>query len=165
MAAMDLLEELARNNVDPALIARVRVEREQAQRMAAEKDFKIAALTHELAYYRRIRFGKTSEVLSGEQRLLFEETVDVDLSAIEAELESAHGKGAGKRKRAGRQVLPPELPRIEHRHEPASCQCGACGRDLVRSAKTSASGSTWNRRASSCIATSARSMPAASARP
>lgn len=37
-----------------------------------------------------------------------------------------------KRNRAGRQPLPAELPRIEHRHEPASCQCAACGNALVK---------------------------------
>ena len=33
-----------------------------------------------------------------------------------------------KRPRAGRQPLPEHLPRIEHRHEPDSCQCGQCGK-------------------------------------
>jgi transposase len=28
--------------------------------------------------------------------------------------------------------LPAELPRIEHRHEPSSCTCAQCGRDLVK---------------------------------
>jgi transposase len=88
-------------------------------------------LTHELAYYRRIRFGKASEMLVGEQRQLFEETVDIDLAAIEEELD---GEAPAKRKRtrAGRQALPPELARIEHRHEPESCRCGQCGADLVK---------------------------------
>ena len=36
----------------------------QQQAKLAEKDFKITALTHELAYYRRIRFGKASEALN-----------------------------------------------------------------------------------------------------
>jgi len=140
---MNPLDDLARTDIDPALLAQVRalVEQQQAdlvQRdvalarrdaLLAEKEFKITALTHELAYYRRIRFGKASEALVGEQRLLFEETVDMDLAAIEEELE---GQAPSKRKRAGRQALPPELPRIEHRYEPASCQCGQCGADLVK---------------------------------
>jgi transposase len=142
---MNPLDDLARTDIDPALLAQVRAlfERQQAdlaQRDAAlarrdallsEKEFKITALTHELAYYRRIRFGKASEALVGEQRQLFEETVDMDLAAIEEELE---GQAPTKRKRtrAGRQALPPELERIEHRHEPASCQCGQCGADLVK---------------------------------
>lgn len=121
---MELLDQLARADIDPALLAQVRA-------VLAEKDFKITALTHELAYYRRIRFGKASEALAGEQRLLFEETVDMDLAAIEEELE-AQAPGKRQRKRAGRQSLPPELERIEHRHEPASCQCGQCGADLVK---------------------------------
>ncbi|MBL0012113.1 MAG: IS66 family transposase zinc-finger binding domain-containing protein [Nitrosomonas sp.] len=28
--------------------------------------------------------------------------------------------------------MPDHLPRIEHRHEPQSCQCKQCGSDLVR---------------------------------
>ncbi|MYM37693.1 IS66 family transposase [Duganella sp. FT94W] len=142
---MNPLDDLARTDIDPALLAQVRalVEQQQAdlvQRdvalarrdaLLAEKEFKITALTHELACYRRIRFGKASEALVGEQRLLFEETVDMDLAAIEEELEG-QAPTKRKRKRAGRQTLPPELPRIEHRHEPASCQCGQCGADLVK---------------------------------
>jgi hypothetical protein len=34
-----------------------------------------------------IRFGNKSEAFSGEQRALFEETIDTDLAAIGAELE------------------------------------------------------------------------------
>jgi len=142
---MNPLDDLARTDIDPALLAQVRalVEQQQAdlaQRDAAlarrdallaEKEFKITALTHELAYYRRIRFGKASEALVGEQRLLFEETVDMDLAAIEEELDG-QAPAKQQRKRAGRQPLPPELPRIEHRHEPALCQCGQCGAELVK---------------------------------
>lgn len=128
---MKLLDDLARTDIDPAMLAQVRALFEQQQAKLAEKDFKITALTHELAYYRRIRFGKASEALAGEQRLLFEDTVDADLAAIEEEL-GRQAPARQPRKRAGRQALPPELPRIEHRHEPASCQCGQCGADLVK---------------------------------
>jgi transposase len=128
---MDLLNELARTDIDPALLAQVQALFAQQQAKLAEKDFKITALTHELAYYRRIRFGKASEALVGEQRLLFEETVDTDLAAIEEELEG-QAPAKRQRRRAGRQALPPELPRIEHRHEPESCQCGQCGSELVK---------------------------------
>lgn len=37
-----------------------------------------------------------------------------------------------KRPHAGRQPLPAHLSRIEHYHEPASCQCEECGRALVK---------------------------------
>ena len=121
---MELLDKLARTDLDPALLAQVRA-------LFAEKDFKITALAHELAYYRRVRFGKTSEALAGEQRLLFEETVDMDVAAIEEELET-QAPVKRQRKGAGRQPLPPHLERIEHRHEPESCQCGQCGADLIK---------------------------------
>lgn len=98
---MDLLNELARTDIDPALLAQVQALFAQQQAKLAEKDFKITALTHELAYYRRIRFGKASEALAGEQRLLFEETVDMDLAAIEEELEG-QAPAKPRRKRAGR---------------------------------------------------------------
>jgi transposase len=130
---MNLLDDLARANIDPAMLAQVRALVEQQQAALAEKDFKIEALTRELAYLKRIRYGKASEVLTGEQRLLFEEMVDMDLAAIEQELENeTQPKPRSKRKHPGRQTLPPELPRVEHRHEPESCQCGQCGAGLVK---------------------------------
>jgi transposase len=123
---MDLHNELADFDLAPAAMAKVQAQFEQqqaklAQRDAvlAEKDFKITALTHELAYYKRVRFGKASEALVGAQRLLFEETVDMDLAAIDEELE-AQAPAKRQRKRAGRQPLPAHLERIEHHHEPAS---------------------------------------------
>ncbi|WP_426178410.1 transposase domain-containing protein, partial [Massilia sp. TWR1-2-2] len=129
---MDLLTELTRANHDPAVIEKVRALMEQSAKAEqvlakknatlAEKDFKIVALTLELAYYRRINYGKKSESFSGEQRELFEETIDSDLAAIHAELappDTGDGEaGKRKRSRAGRQPLPAELPRVEHRHEP-----------------------------------------------
>uniref|UniRef100_UPI00388FD6F4 hypothetical protein n=1 Tax=Acinetobacter sp. TaxID=472 RepID=UPI00388FD6F4 len=70
--------------IDPAMLAQVRALVEQQQAQLTEKDFKITALTHELAY---LSYGKASEVLTGEQRSLFEEALDMDLAAIEGELE------------------------------------------------------------------------------
>jgi transposase len=114
---------------------------EQAERDAKAiqtKDIKIAALTHELAYYKRIRFSTKSESLAPLQRDVFEETWNTDISAIEAEVEQLQDDSPcetvvrPKRSRAGRQPLPAHLPRIEHRHEPESCTCGHCGRELVK---------------------------------
>lgn len=140
---MDLLEQLTRTNADPALIAQLQaVLAQQAEQIAALQSLQVQnqelkcsneALKLELARLRRIRFGKASEAYSGEQLDLFNEALDTDLAALEAELEQSQGERKTKpRSRAGRQALPPELPRIEHRHEPASCQCGACGRDMVK---------------------------------
>ncbi len=102
------------------------------------KDLKIGALTHELAYYKRIRFSRKNESLAPLQRDVFEETWNSDISAIDEEVEQLRDDqpcdtvARPKRPRAGRQPLPEHLPRIEHRHEPESCACGHCGKDLVK---------------------------------
>jgi transposase len=102
------------------------------------KELKIGALTFELAYYKRIRFSRKNESLAPLQRDVFEETWNTDISAIEAEVEQLQDDSPcetvvkPKRPRAGRQPLPEHLPRIEHRHEPESCSCGQCGKDLVK---------------------------------
>ena len=102
-------------------------------------ELKIQALTLELAHHKRIRFGQKSEVLSAAgQRDLFDEDGMADQSAIEEELArlAKENRPAAPRKpriRAGRQPLPPHLPRIVHVHEPEGCQCGRCGGiDLVK---------------------------------
>ena len=83
-------------------------------------------------------FRQPSEALAPLQRDVFEETWNTDISAIEAEVEQLQDDrpcetvAKPKRPRAGRQPLPDHLPRIEHRHEPESCTCGQCGKDLVK---------------------------------
>lgn len=135
---MDFALELARFNPDPALAEWVSdtVQKllDQTQKDAAalqHKDLKIAALTLELAHHKRIRFAHKSEAFSPEQRTLFEESWDTDSSAIEAEVEQLTPVRK-PRSRAGRKPLPEHLPRLEERHEPASCTCGQCGADLVQ---------------------------------
>jgi transposase len=94
----------------------------------------ISPVWKELAHHKRIRFGCKSEALSPEQRELFADASDEDGAAIVAELEQQQEPANAPRshKRTGRNPLPPELPRIEHRHEPESCACGKCGADLVK---------------------------------
>ena len=157
---MDLAAELARFNPDPALAnwitGAVQTLLDQAQKDAAQttrlaeqitrRDSElrtaqttIQALTLELAHLRRMRFGVRSEVLTAEQRDLFQETWDSDLAAAEAELAKQAALVAieptlprAPRARGGRQPLPDHLPRIEHRHEPESCICGQCGNNLTK---------------------------------
>ena len=83
---MDLLDQLACADIATAMLAQVRelIEQQQAalvqqqamlsqrqvtveqqQSKLVKKDFKITALTHELAYLRRICYSKASEVLTG----------------------------------------------------------------------------------------------------
>ena len=124
---MDLAAELAQFKPEPALAEWVGKLLEKTKNDA----LKIQALTFELAYYKHIRFANKSEQFTAEQRELFEESWDTDTSALEAEqLSSATPQP--KRERAGRQPLPDHLPRIEHRHEPESCTCGQCGKDLIK---------------------------------
>jgi len=110
---------------------------EQAEQEIHAQTLKIQALTMELAHLRRIRFGKKNESLSPKQLSLFEESVLADIAAVDAEIEQIDASdkttpSRSPRGRAGRQPLPDHLPRIEHRHEPESCQCGQCGNQLVK---------------------------------
>jgi transposase len=116
---------------------------DQLQQQAAETlrlnatlkhaEAKIQALTFELAQLRRLRFGAKSEALNTEQRDLFQETLEADIAACEAETEQVvpEIKTTARRPHAGRQPLPESLPRVEVRHEPESCACGKCGKDMV----------------------------------
>ena len=124
-----------------ALVEQVNAQEKQLAIQASEifrKKVKIDLLTHELAYWKRMKFGVKSESLGVAQRDVFEETWESDVAAIEEELSQLRGSSAQspvkkpKRSHAGRQPLPAHLPRIEHYHEPASCQCEECGRALVK---------------------------------
>ena len=137
---MDFLAELAKLNLDPALMTQARDLVSQAAEASARqtelqaKELKIQKLTLELAHYKRLRFGVKSEALTAEQRNLFEDDTDQDLAAIEAELETPalETRPRTPRIRAGRQPLPEHLERIEVRHEPESCTCGQCQSALVK---------------------------------
>ena len=139
--SMSSITELAHEAPDSVLPAWVQAQLSSLQIQLAERDaelkrreLKIQQLTLELAHHKRIRFGCKSEALSSEQRDLFIEASDEDGAAIVAELEQQQKPTVSPRqyKRTGRNPLPPELPRIEHRHEPESCTCGDCGRALVK---------------------------------
>ncbi|MBK9662588.1 MAG: IS66 family transposase zinc-finger binding domain-containing protein [Nitrosomonas sp.] len=53
-----------------------------------------------------------------------------------------------------------DLPRIEHRHEPQSCQCKQCGSDLVKIGEDVSEQLDIKPAKSSCTVTSARKTPA-----
>src|SRR5690606_12869056 len=97
------------------------------------KETHIRKLTHEIAVLRRYRFGKKSEQLSGEQGLLLEDAVEADIAAIEQELIDLGGQPTEQKTESQpkRQALPPELPRIQVRHEPHSTTC-TCGCQMLR---------------------------------
>lgn len=104
--------------------------RNEASRRDAQK---IAALTHELAWHKRLKFAAKSEAFNAQQRDLFDECCTADVEAMETELEQLTSAAVStKKKPTGRKPLPSDLPRIEYRHEPALCSCGECGQDLVK---------------------------------
>lgn len=110
--------------------------RRDAELFAAKT--KIDALVLELAHLKRMRFGTKSEALGADTKDLFQETLEADIAAAKLELERRQAEAGEQakpprspRERAGRQPLPDHLPRIEHRHEPETCTCGQCGKDLV----------------------------------
>ena len=155
---MDLLAELAKLNLNSALLAGVKTLVDEAhakdlkiQKLTTACDLEVLKnrelttardlevlknqkLTLELAHLKRLRFGVKSEALTAEQRSLFEDDTDQDLAAIEAELETPvpETKPRTPRIRAGRQPLPEHLERIEVRHEPETCTCGQCQSNLVK---------------------------------
>jgi transposase len=101
----------------------------------------IEKLTLELAYLRRQRFGAKSENYSIEQADLFQENFSTDIAAIETELAKkmaakqaeADAQPTLPRARAGgRQPLPEHLPRVDFIHAPTSCDCGQCGKALIK---------------------------------
>ena len=96
------------------------------------RQLKIDQLTHEMAVMRRWKFAARSERLHGEQRHLFEETVEADLEALRLELSTLAPAARESTKQVPRRApLPANLPRIDIRHEPERTVCG-CGCDLKR---------------------------------
>lgn len=87
---------------------------------------RIDQLTHEISVLRRQQFGRRSEQLNNEQMSLLDEAIDGDLAAIDIELEQLEPSRKRQDEQPRRAPLPPQLPRVDIRHEPDSrvCQCG-----------------------------------------
>ncbi|HCG3096934.1 TPA: IS66 family transposase [Klebsiella pneumoniae] len=89
---------------------------------------RILLLEEALKLARQQRFGKKSETLAGMQRSLFEEDMDADIAAVEAQLDTllpAEEKAAPER--PARKPLPAHLPRVIKTIEPASTEsCPDC---------------------------------------
>lgn len=143
---MNLCTELERFNSTEELKKWVQALLDRVQKEAAETahqlerynsdlqlaNIKIQALTHELAYYRRIRFGAKSEVLRAATLDFFHDTMEEDIAAAKAKLEQEAAASnvpevatspRKPREKAGRQPLPDHLPRCIHIHEPESLDC------------------------------------------
>lgn len=84
---------------------------------------RILLLEEMLKLVRQQRFGKKGETLAGMQRSLFEEDMDADIAAVEAQLDMllpAEEKNAPER--PARKPLPAHLPRVTKTIEPASTE-------------------------------------------
>lgn len=127
---MNWLDTLSQDTID-ASPAAVREALQAMQKAIRSLELKNEKLAYELAYLKRIRFGRTSETLNSEQRPLFEDDLDGDIGALESE-QTAMDRPVATRSRAGRQALPAHLERIEVRHEPDSCACPHCKTDLTK---------------------------------
>ena len=95
---------------------------------------RIDQLTHEMAVLKRWKFGRSREQLDQAQASLLDEAIDADIAAIEEELEQlapSTKPNAETRKQPKRAALPPELPRVEITHEPASTVCTTPGCDCT----------------------------------
>ena len=107
-----------------------------SDRTIAYKTTENEALKLEIARLRRLQFAAKSERFDPAQQEIFDEAIAADLGAAEAKLDALiadadanadAGTPAKPRNVPQRRPLPPELPRVEVRHEPASCTCGSCG--------------------------------------
>ena len=108
----------------------------QVQRSKHEidwRDAKLEKLAYEIAHLRRMKFSASSEQLNAQQKALFDESVDADIAALEAELETLKKPPPADKKQTGpkRAALPKDLPHVEVSHEPDSTTC-ACGCALQR---------------------------------
>lgn len=104
-------------------------------REIAWRDAKIDKLTFELAQLKRLKFDRSSEQMSAEQRALFDEAVDGDIAAIDEQLAALQAalppKTEGEKNKPKRAPLPQRLPRRDVHHEPHVTTCG-CGEAMKR---------------------------------
>jgi transposase len=98
----------------------------------------ITQLTHEMAILKRLKFAAKAERFNAQQRSLLDEDTDADLQGLSDEIDAltpqtTQAPTTPNKQPAGpkRQILPPDLPRHEIRHEPTEIVCG-CGCQLKR---------------------------------
>jgi transposase len=90
---------------------------------------RIEQLAQVIAKFQRMQFAARSEKFDPTQQALFDDAFGADLGATQAELDVLRTTPR-ERAQPKRQPLPPKLPRVEERIEPASCTCSACGGEL-----------------------------------
>jgi transposase len=141
--ALAVMDPAALRALTGELLATLAAKDAELERRAAElttRKAQIDKLTLEIALLRRMRFGRRAEELpAGIQPSLLAEESDADLEEIAAELKALAPRRVAPTPKGQpkRQALPPELPRVDIRHEPesATCACG-CRMTLVREEAT-----------------------------
>lgn len=85
-----------------------------------------------IAQIKQMKFDRSSEQLSAEQRALFDEAVDGDIAAIDEQLAALQStlppKPDDEKKRPKRKPLPDRLPRRDVHHEPEDPPAAAARR-------------------------------------
>ena len=109
--------------------------KEQLVQLVIHQQAMNAKLTHELAILKRQKFAATSEAYTGEQQRELFETLDIDLAAVQSEIEKLALLDPTPiepaRQQPKRVALPAGLPRTEVHHEPESTLC-PCGCQMKR---------------------------------
>ena len=128
------LDELSAEELR-ALTLRLLEWRDRDAHAIAWRDSKIDKLTFELAQLKRLKFGRTSEQFSAEQKALFDEAVESDIAAIDEQIAALAAtlppKGDEDKQSPKRAALPARLPRRDVHHEPENTTCG-CGCQMKR---------------------------------
>jgi transposase len=116
-----------------AAVRALMIEVRSKSREVAFKQATIDKLTHEMAVLKRLKFAAKSEAYNAEQKSLLEETIDADLAALAAEIESHQSAKpvSEDKQQPKREKLPAHLPRREILHEPEDTTCG-CGQAMKR---------------------------------
>lgn len=119
------------------MVLQLMAERDAVMAIVARRDATITALQEQIARMNRWRFGRRAEALDPIQRALFEEHLAEDTAALDQLLQSLpeaqeRSKPATTPPPSSRRPpLPDHLPRVDERHDVASCTCHACGEALT----------------------------------
>ncbi len=132
-AKLDALTEPELRELASSLLQRI----EHDSREIHWRDAKIEKLSFEVAQLRRVKFGVKSEQLDAQQKALFDEALDADIAELEAQLQELRSSASKPEQPAStpkRAPLPPQLPRVDHHHEPETTVCvtPGCGCELKR---------------------------------
>ena len=103
------LREMVRSLMGTVTTQQLEIERRDHE--IAFKHALIDKISHEMAVLKRLKFAARSEAFNAEQKSLLEETIDVDLAALQAELDRMLSRDTVEKNTPKRQALLAHLPR------------------------------------------------------